>query len=105
MNESPEKVKCLGDNNMDDEVSDGFKDSLEEGLIIHCNIVSFFPNEYGFASEAYGDEEEDMCVESAGQKHLCYYVINNGGGRRATCNILETYSWHDVSSQTSVQKG
>ena len=36
------------------------------------------PNEYGFTSEASGDEEEAMCEESTSQKPLCYYVMNNG---------------------------
>ena len=40
------KVEDLGDDNMDDKVSDGFKDSL----IIHYNIVSVMPNGYGFPS-------------------------------------------------------
>ena len=40
--------------------------------------MSVLPNEYGFASEASGDEEETMCEESAGQKPICYFIMNNG---------------------------
>lgn len=38
--------------NMDDErVSDNFKDSSEDDLIIHCSIVSVLPMEYYCISE------------------------------------------------------
>ena len=74
----PAKVKNPGDDNMDDELFDDFEVSSDDELIIHCNIVSVLPNEYDFASEASGDKEEAMCEESADQKPLCYYVMNNG---------------------------
>ena len=35
VNESSTKVKDLGDDNMDDEVSNRFKDSSEDGFIVH----------------------------------------------------------------------
>ena len=84
---SPAKVENPVDDNMEDELSADFEDSSEDGLIIHYNIVSNLPNDYGFALEASGDKEETMCKESAGWKYLCYYVMNNGGGRRTTCNV------------------
>lgn len=39
-------------NNMYDEImSDNFKDSSEDDLTIHCNIVSVLPMEYDCISE------------------------------------------------------
>ena len=49
MSVPPAKVENLGDDNMGDELFDDFKDSSEDGLVIHCNIVLVIPNEYGFA--------------------------------------------------------
>ena len=63
---SPTKVENPADDNMDDELSDNFDDSSDDGLIIHCNIMSFLPNEYSFASDTSGDKEETMCEELAG---------------------------------------
>ena len=46
---SPTKFENPGDDNIDDELSNDFENSSDDGLIIHCNIVSVLPNEYSFA--------------------------------------------------------
>lgn len=49
-----------------------------EDFIVNCDIMSVLPKEYDMVSEVSEADEDFVLDETAEDKPLCYYVMNNG---------------------------
>lgn len=62
----------------DDMYDDTNDDTYGEYFIINYGVVSVFPIEYDMLLEVSEADEDFILSETAEDKPLCYYVMNNG---------------------------